>query len=230
MQGPIGPQGPAGPVGMTFQGTYSSAVNYAVGDGVLFNGSAYVSLVESNHGNTPDQSPAQWGLFATGSQGATGLQGPQGPQGLPGAAGATGAIGPQGAAGVPGPQGPPVANYVGNYVSTTNYGLHDAVSFGGSTYVSLIAGNVGNTPDQSPAQWAVLAAQGPAGPIGPTGPAGTPGAAGATGATGPVGPSGPPASFQGTWLAGTSYAVGSVVGFGGSSYVALTANVGGNLI
>jgi hypothetical protein len=85
---------------------------------------------------------------------------------------------------------------------------------------------VGNTPSSSPAQWAVLAAQGPAGPVGATGPAGAPGVAGATGAIGPAGPAGPPASFQGTWLAGTSYAVGSVVGFGGSSYVALTANVG----
>jgi hypothetical protein len=125
-----------------------------------------------------------------------------------------------------GPQGPAVANYTGNYASTTNYGLHDAVSFGGSTYVSLIAGNVGNTPSLSPAQWAVLAAQGPAGPVGPAGPAGAAGAPGATGATGPTGPAGPPASFQGTWLVGTSYAVGSVVGFGGSSYVAVAANVG----
>ena len=49
---------------------------------------------------------------------------------------------------------------------------------------------------------------------------------GATGATGAVGPQGPPVSFLGGWLAGTSYGVGSVVGFGGSSYVALTANVG----
>ena len=90
----------------------------------------------------------------------------------------------------------------------------------------LIVGNVGNTPDQSPAQWAMLAAQGPAGAVGPAGPAGVSGPAGATGATGPVGPQGPPASFQGTWLAGSSYAVGSVVGFGGSSYVALSANAG----
>ena len=226
LSGPMGPQGPAGPVGMTFQGAYSSTVNYGLADGVLYNGSAYVSLVASNHGNTPDVSPAQWSLFATGSPGATGPAGPQGPQGLPGAAGLPGATGAQGPQGPVGPQGPAVANYMGNYVSTTNYGLHDAVSFNGSTYVSLIAGNVGNTPSASPAQWAELAAQGPAGPVGAMGPAGAPGGAGATGATGPAGPQGPPASFQGTWLVGTSYGVGSVVGFGGSSYVALAANVG----
>jgi len=222
----MGPQGVPGPVGMTFQGTYSSTVNYGLADGVLYNGSAYVSLVASNHGNSPDVSPAQWSLFATGSQGAQGPTGPVGPQGVPGAAGLPGAAGPQGPVGATGPQGPAVANYTGNYDSTTNYGLHDAVSFGGSTYVSLIAGNVGNTPSLSPVQWAVLAAQGPAGPTGATGPAGATGVTGATGGTGAVGPQGPPVSFLGGWLAGTSYPMGSGVSFGGSSYVALTTNLG----
>ncbi len=226
LQGPVGPQGNPGPVGMTFRGTYSSAVNYGLADGVLFNGSAYVSLVASNLGNTPDASPVQWALFATGSPGATGPVGAQGPQGLAGAPGLPGAAGAQGPVGATGPQGPAVANFTGNYVSTTNYALHDAVSFNGSTYVSLISGNVGNTPNVSPAQWAVLAAQGPAGPTGATGAAGAPGVVGATGAQGATGPQGPPASFLGEWLVGTSYGVGSVVGFGGSSYVALTANVG----
>ncbi len=226
LQGPMGPQGAAGPVGMTFQGNYSSSVNYSVGDGVLFNGSAYVSLVTGNRGNTPDQSPAQWGLFATGSPGATGPAGPQGPQGLPGAPGVAGANGAQGPQGPIGPQGPAVANYTGNYSSTTNYALHDAVSFAGSTWISLIAGNVGNTPSLSLTQWALLAAQGPAGPQGLQGLTGLAGADGATGAQGSAGPAGPPASFQGTWLVGSSYTVGSVVGFGGSSYVAIAANVG----
>ena len=226
LSGPMGPQGPAGPVGMTFRGAYSSAVNYGMADGVLFNGAAYVSMVASNQGNTPDVSPAQWSLFATGSPGAQGAAGPQGPQGLPGASGLPGATGAQGPQGPVGPQGPAVANYTGNYVSTTNYGLHDAASFNGSTYVSLVNGNAGNTPSFSPAQWALLAAQGPAGPVGATGPAGVPGAAGATGATGPAGPQGPPVSFVGSWLVGTSYPVGSAVNFGGSSYVALATNVG----
>jgi hypothetical protein len=208
------------------RGGDSSTVNYGLADGVLFNGSAYVSLVASNQVNTPDVSPAQWSVFATGSQGATGPTGPQGTQGVPGAPGLPGATGAQGPQGPVGPQGPAVANYTGNYVSTTNYGLHDAVSFGGSTYVSLIAGNVGNTPSSSQAQWAVLAAQGPVGPVGAAGPPGPAGAAGATGAMGPVGPQGPPVSFLGGWLVGISYSVGSAVSFGGSSYVALAANVG----
>jgi Collagen triple helix repeat (20 copies) len=226
LSGPMGPQGPAGPVGMTFRGTYSSTVNYGLSDGVLFNGSAYVSLVANNVGNTPSFSPAQWSLFATGAQGEQGPAGPAGPQGLQGPAGAAGAAGAQGATGAAGPQGPPVANFTGNYVSSTNYGLHDAVSFNGSTYVSLVAGNVGNTPSLSPGQWALLAAQGVAGPAGAAGPAGPAGAIGPAGDVGAAGPQGPPVSFLGGWLVGTSYSVGSAVSFGGSSYIALVANSG----
>src|SRR5260370_33019891 len=95
-----------------------------------------------------------------GLQGATGAQGP------------VGAAGAQGPVGVTGPQGPPVANYTGNYSSTTNYALHDAVSFARSTWGSLLSGNVRNSPSSSPAQWALLAAQGVPGPQGTTGPAG----------------------------------------------------------
>jgi hypothetical protein len=226
LSGPMGPQGVAGPVGMTFRGAYSATVNYALADGVVFGGSGYVSLVANNIGSTPNVSPLQWALFASGTAGpagAAGATGPQGPAGGQGLQGLAGAQGPQGAIG---PQGPAVANYTGNYVATTNYGLHDAVSFNGSTYISLVAGNVGNTPSTSASQWALLAAQGVAGPTGATGPAGPAGTAGATGAAGAAGPQGPPVSFLGGWLVGTSYAVGSAVSFGGTSYVALVANVG----
>jgi Collagen triple helix repeat (20 copies) len=178
---------------------------------------------------------------ATGAQGPSGLvgpagaTGPQGPQGATGQAGAQGLTGQQGPQGVQGPQGiqglvgaqgPAVANYTGNYSSTTNYGLHDAVSYGGSTYISLVAGNLGQTPDVSPSFWAVLAAQGPAGPAGATGATGPQGPAGPAGAIGATGPQGPPASFKGTWLVGQSYLAGDAVGFGGESYIALVANVG----
>jgi len=225
--GPMGPQGPAGPVGLRFQGAYSSTANYALADGVTYNGSSYVSLIPSNHGNTPDQSPQQWALIAAaGAPGATGLtgpsgtpgpQGPQGPQGVPGETGATGATGPQ---------GPPVANYTGAYQSATNYSLHDAVSWQGSTYISLIDSNHGNTPDQSASQWAVLAAQGPTGTPGAngaTGPTGVPGPAGTPGATGPQGP---PVTFLGQWVINTPYSIGDAVSYAGSSYIALVANNG----
>jgi Collagen triple helix repeat (20 copies) len=223
-------QGGASGAGMAYQGTYASATVYGLNDIVFFQGSSYISLVAGNHGNTPSASSGQWGVLTaqgpTGAQGPQGVQGPQGLQGFPGQTGPQGFPGATGSPGATGPQGPAVANLRGNYVSTTSYALHDAVSFDGSTYVSLVAGNLGNTPNVSTAQWALLAAQGPAGPAGATGPAGPQGGTGATGAVGPAGPQGPPVSFLGGWLAGTSYGVGSVVSFGGSSYVALTVNVG----
>jgi hypothetical protein len=227
LQGPMGPQGVAGPVGLSFKGAYSSTTNYALADGVVYGGAGYVSLVDGNHGNTPDQSPGQWAMFAAeGATGPAGAQGPVGPQGVQGVPGPQGATGAPGATGAVGPQGPAVANYTGDYVSSTNYGLHDAVSYGGSTYVSLAAGNVGNTPGVSPGYWAVLAAQGPTGPAGATGSAGPQGPVGATGAMGATGPQGPPVSFIGTWVAGQTYGVGAAVGYGGTSYVALVGNVG----
>jgi Collagen triple helix repeat (20 copies) len=225
--GPMGPQGVAGPVGLSFKGAYSSTTNYALADGVVYGGAGYVSLVDGNHGNTPDQSPGQWAMFAAaGATGSQGVQGPVGPQGLQGFPGPQGATGATGAIGPVGPQGPAVANYTGEYVSSTNYGLHDAVSYDGSTYVSLVAGNAGNTPGASPTYWAMLAAQGPQGPAGPAGAAGSQGPAGAAGAMGATGPQGPPVSFTGTWVAGQTYGVGAAVGYGGTSYVALVGNVG----
>jgi hypothetical protein len=227
LSGPLGPQGVPGPVGITFQGVYSSTTNYALADGVAYKGSSYVSLVASNHGNTPDLSPQQWALFAAaGADGATGPAGATGTIGASGPAGPQGFTGPTGATGAIGPQGPPVANYLGNYQSSTNYALHDAVSWQGSTYVSLMDSNHGNTPDQSPTQWAVLAAQGAAGAPGPAGAPGATGAAGSAGTTGATGPQGPPVAFRGEWLIGTPYLTGDAVAYGGASYIALVANVG----
>src|SRR5207248_3260193 len=153
---------PPGPVGISFRGSYQSVANYALADGVSYNGSGYVSLIANNHGNTPDQSPSQWGLFAAaGSPGAAGAVGPEGATGTTGPSGPVGPPGPTGATGATGPQGPAVANYTGSYAASTNYAIHDAVSWQGSTWVSLQSSNLGNTPDESPYWWGLLAAQGP---------------------------------------------------------------------
>ena len=180
----------------------------------------------TGHAAVLDVALASSGTGGTvGPAGPVGPQGPAGPVGLQGPAGAAGAAGPAGTTGPAGPQGAAGLTYQGAYTAGVSYALHDVVTFAGSSYVSLAANNEANTPGVAP-QWGVLAAQGVAGPVGPAGPAGVAGAAGATGAAGPAGPQGPPASFLGSWLVGTSYAVGSVVGYKGSSYVALTANVG----
>jgi hypothetical protein len=71
--------------------------------------------------------------------------------------------------------------------------------------------------------------QGPQGAVGPQGPQGATGATGPQGSAGPVGPTGaagpqgPPVSFQGTWSAATTYAIGGSVFFNGSSYISLVA-------
>ena len=194
LSGPMGPQGVPGPVGLSFQGAYQSAANYAIADGVLWQGASYVSLVAGNHGNTPDQSPGQWMLFA--------------------------------AAGAAGPRGPAGVNFVGNYDSAVNYGLADGVSYGGSSYVSLLAGNHGNTPGAVPGAWVVLAAAGPAGVAGAAGPPGATGPAGGPGTPGVAGAQGPPVTFKGGWTTSNTYALGDAVGYGGGSYIALVGNAG----
>ena len=154
--GATGPQGPAGPAGngegWNYQGTYASTANYALGDVVVFQGSSYVSLIAGNHGNSPGLSQADWGLLASA-----------------------------GAAGTGGSSGSPTVavSYQGVYASTTNYALNDIVLYGASSYISLIAGNAGNTPALSPAQWGLLAEGGTG--IGPAGPQDRPGQRGRRG-------------------------------------------------
>ncbi len=231
VQGSQGPQGTAGQDGMRWQGTYTSATNYAVNDGVGWQNQSWISLHSVNHGNAPDASPLDWTLLA--AQGGIGAQGAQGPQGLSGVKGDTGAqgvTGETGATGTTGSVGSPGLLYQGSYASTTNYALHDAVSYGGGTWISLGATNHGNTPGASATWWQQIAAPGAAGVAGSQGSqgvAGLQGVAGAQGATGPAGLQGPPVSFRGEWLASSTYAVGDAVFFNGSAYIA-TATVNGD--
>jgi hypothetical protein len=60
---------------------------------------------------------------------------------------------------IAGPAGPP-ATFLGPYDAGTSYSIGQAVSSGGSSYVSLVNANVGHTPASSPAQWGLLAAAG----------------------------------------------------------------------
>lgn len=122
-----------------------------------------------------------------GPAGATGATGPAGADGAPGALGPAGANGATGAKGDPGPQGPAGLRFTGAWSAATSYGISDAVSSGGSSYIALAA-NSGSQPPG--ANWQVLAAKGDAGPTGPTGPQGPMGATGASGTAGATGPTG----------------------------------------
>lgn len=81
--------------------------------------------------------------------------------------------------------------YNGTWSSTATYDKGDVVFFSGSSYVSLVKNNTGNSPDTSSADWAILVTQGVQGPAGATGATGSTGSQGPTGATGPQGPAGP---------------------------------------
>jgi len=210
--GPVGPQGPPGAstggvTGLSFRGAYDSAAVYGVDDFVTDQGSSYISLIAGNLGNAPGTSPAAWGVLA---QGGVGLVGPQGPMGATGPAGPQGPAGAQGAQGVAGPQG-----------------LIGPAGVQGVPGPAGPAGAMGATGAQGPAgAQGIPGPAGPAGAMGATGAQGAAGAAGPPGLQGPSGPQGPPVSFMGGWLVGTSYGVGSAVSYGGTSYVALVANVG----
>ena len=91
------------------------------------------------------------------SVGPAGAVGPAGPQGLAGACwDRRGLLGLLGQQGLQGPAGASGLNYQGAYAALVTYALHDVVTFAGSSYVSLVAGNKANTPGVT-SQWAVLA-------------------------------------------------------------------------
>jgi hypothetical protein len=50
--------------------------------------------------------------------------------------------------------------WAGTWAIGANYSLNSAVSYVGSSYLSLSASNIGNQPDISPTYWAVLATSG----------------------------------------------------------------------
>jgi hypothetical protein len=59
-----------GGAGLDWQEVYDNGVTYAINDGVSFTTggatSSYISLVNANLGNSPDVSPTEWDLFASG--------------------------------------------------------------------------------------------------------------------------------------------------------------------
>ena len=103
--------------------------------------------------------------------------------------------------GVQGPQGDSVS-FLGAWDGGTTYSTLQTVSFGGSSWVSLVNNNTGNQPDTSPTQWSLVAQKGDKGDKGDQGDQGIQGIQGVqgvkgdkgdkgdTGDQGPPGPSG----------------------------------------
>ncbi|WP_348268923.1 DNRLRE domain-containing protein [Edaphobacter paludis] len=222
-----GPAGPAGPIGLMGA---TGAVGPAGAPGLP--GAAGSAGPAGPKGDVGPMGPAG----ASGSQGPQGTAGIQGPRGLQGVAGSAGPAGPSGLQGPAGPMGPigPAGTagiiFRGNYISSVNYAMNDAVSYQGASYISVAASNQGNTPGSNPARWSLLAApgaagaQGPAGATGAAGPQGTagpqglPGAAGANGAVG--------INYRGAWNSGASYQANDAASFEGSTYLAQVSSFG----
>jgi Collagen triple helix repeat (20 copies) len=104
--GPVGSAGPAGAAGIGFnwQGVYSRTTTYKLNDVVFLNGSSYVSLTNSNFGNSPvGAGNSFWSLVAmSGAAGAAGPAGATGDVGVMGPSGPTGPAGPTGPTGATG--------------------------------------------------------------------------------------------------------------------------------
>jgi hypothetical protein len=143
----------------------------------------------------------------TGPKGDTGAGGATGPAGATGPTGATGAAGPKGDTGEAGPQGSdgnPGLIWMGAWVSGANYGINNAVTYGGQTYRRKVFGGSAVTPDVDTANWELLAAKGATGPQGVKGDTGAQGAQGTQGVKGDTGATGPKGDTGATGATGAT--------------------------
>lgn len=94
IQGETGAIGPTGATGITWQGEWSSSVDYVNNDAVFHNGASWFASGDPTVSEEPTGSAAHWyPLAIQGATGATGPQGPQGPQGEQGIQGPAGNLG-----------------------------------------------------------------------------------------------------------------------------------------
>src|SRR5208282_4512408 len=149
---------------------------YGLHEAVSYEGSSYISIKASNLNEKPNEKAEFWQLVVE-----KGAKGEAGAKGVTGEVGATGATGGEGII------------WKGPWSAATTYGLHEAVSFEGSSYISIKAGNLNESPASQPTFWQILVEKsargvtGETGAKGVTGETGTKGATGSTGATGATG-------------------------------------------
>lgn len=130
--------------------------------------------------------------------------------------------------------GPPGLKWRGAWNPVESYLATDAVSYGGSSYIAVLA-NQAVTPGTDITKWGLLAERGSDGPIGPEGPTGpqgpqglqgppgmtgATGPQGATGSQGPAGPAGPVGATGATGPTGATGAAGAAGPQGPSGIVA----------
>lgn len=209
-----------------WKGVWSSSITYNVNEAISFGGSSYVA-VNTNLNSPPPN--ANWTtLAAAGSTGPAGAAGPPGSQGSTGSPGTTGSPGPSGSAGSPGSSGSPGPTgltgsqgmvWRGPWQSLVSYGINDAVSNIGDSFIA-IHNNLNDPPPSL--NWQLVAQSGATGPTGPTGPPGI------QGAPGPSGSGGSSFVWRGAWSFSLAYAIQDVVEYlsDGNTYIAVANNTG----
>ena len=209
-QGPTGPSGPSGPSGptgprgpgVTWQGPYTPEPTvYFQNDIVSYGGSSWICVVAQTT-ETPNIHSTAWQLLASvGNVGPKGLQGDTGAQGQTGAQGPTGPTGPRG----------PGVTWYGPYTQGTVYYLNDIVSYGGSSWICVVAQTT-ETPSIHSTAWQLLALVGNVGPTGAQGSQGVQGVPGDRGLQGDTGPQGPQGPQGATGAAGPGFSNGDAKG------------------
>jgi collagen type VII alpha len=189
---------------LNWRGTWTNSNTYQVNDICFYEGSSYIAI-DINTYVVPSANPQSWGLLVE-----QGIQGIQGVPGIQGATG-TGSAGDTGATGATGDTGQGLT-WRNAWSSTITYNAYDCVSYGTKSYICIADTVLNLEPDTNPSQWDVLCV----------------GATGSTGTTGATGSAGPPLTPFGAYAGGTTYAEGSVVTEGGSSYISLVSSNTGN--
>ncbi|WP_175529101.1 DNRLRE domain-containing protein [Granulicella pectinivorans] len=176
-------------------------------------GSTGATGVTGSTGNTG----ATGATGATGSTGATGVTGSTGATGVTGSTGATGATGSTGVTGATGATGATgVTGSTGATGVTGGTGATGVTGSTGATGATGVTGSMGATGSTG-----VTGSTGATGATGATGGTGSTGATGVTGSTGATGP-----LVGGVYSASIAYPAGSVVSYGGSTYLAIASSTG----
>ena len=219
-------------ISISWQGLYEPNTPYVLNNAVYYNGSAYICIVQSVIGQLPTNT-SYWSLMVeAGANGTNGIsidwKGTWSNNTIYNAYDAvyyngsayicivsSGQLGTlptntiywnllalQGIAGTNGSG----LNWKGNWNSTTNYSIYDAVSYNGSSYICILA-NTGQALTNT-AYWNLLAE------------AGNTGNTGATGSTGPQG-----LVWIGNWSNTITYIINNnAVYYKGSSYICIKGN------
>lgn len=185
-----GPVGPPGQPGLEYNSTWSSALTYANGDVVIYNGSMWVSNINSNFNNIPGFANNFWDqLFANQT-------GPGGP---------------------PGPAGQGIQQPV-NYSPNATYIFGSLVVYNNQLYFSNCSVNLNQPPNTTNSCWVQIVVQSQPGPTGPPGNS-TAGPTGPPGSPGPVGPVGLYWTYLYAYNSSYNYTTDQLVSYNNALYL-----------